>query len=357
MATYKVEIQDGSANVLYPQTISDNVIRPSTQTVEAALATLESGKEPAFAAGTATQYRRGDKTWQELAAAVLGVLLTGLAAGTNAAIAATDSILGALQKLHAQVTAAASAAATAQTTANGREPAITAGTTAQYWRGDKTWQTLPTVPTTPGAVGAEPAITAGTTAQYWRGDKTWQDRDAAVRATALTGLASSTVEFAASDTVLAAFGKAMGRINAKENTLATGTAAQYYNGTKALTDFATSVRGSALTGFVAAAGDVAASDTVLSAINKLSYQATQTEAEAGTVTVSRRWTPQRVAQAVRGVPLTGLAAVANPVALAATDSSLVAWAKIRNFITRKGSGTYAAGTAVGCFLHQTDART
>jgi hypothetical protein len=27
---------------------------------------------------------------------------------------------------------------------NGKEPAITAGTTAQYWRGDKTWQTLPT---------------------------------------------------------------------------------------------------------------------------------------------------------------------------------------------------------------------
>ena len=27
-----------------------------------------------------------------------------------------------------------------------KEPAITAGTTTQYWRGDKTWQTLPTAP-------------------------------------------------------------------------------------------------------------------------------------------------------------------------------------------------------------------
>lgn len=29
---------------------------------------------------------------------------------------------------------------------NAKEPAITAGTTSQYWRGDKTWQTFPTIP-------------------------------------------------------------------------------------------------------------------------------------------------------------------------------------------------------------------
>jgi len=32
------------------------------------------------------------------------------------------------------------------------EPKITAGTTAQYWRGDKTWQTFPTIPTTTSAL-------------------------------------------------------------------------------------------------------------------------------------------------------------------------------------------------------------
>ena len=53
-----------------------------------------------------------------------------------------------------------------------KEPAITAGTTTQYWRGDKTWQTLPVY--TLASLGAEPAIAAGTTSQYWRGDKTWQ---------------------------------------------------------------------------------------------------------------------------------------------------------------------------------------
>lgn len=33
------------------------------------------------------------------------------------------------------------------TTFNSKEPAITAGTTSQYWRGDKTWQTFPTIGT------------------------------------------------------------------------------------------------------------------------------------------------------------------------------------------------------------------
>jgi len=36
-----------------------------------------------------------------------------------------------------------------QTALDGKEPTITAGTTAQYWRGDKTWQTLPTYDLSP----------------------------------------------------------------------------------------------------------------------------------------------------------------------------------------------------------------
>ncbi|MDE2233676.1 MAG: hypothetical protein KGJ90_06265 [Patescibacteria group bacterium] len=75
----------------------------------------------------------------------------------------------------------------------GFEPAILPGTTSQYWRGDKTWQTLdktavglanvdntsdlnkPISTATQTALNAkEPTIVAGTTAQYWRGDKTWQ---------------------------------------------------------------------------------------------------------------------------------------------------------------------------------------
>lgn len=98
----------------------------------------------------------------------------------------------------------------------GAEPSITAGNALQYWRGDKTWQTLNTtvvpegtneyftqakarssisltttgtsgsavyspatgvlnVPSyTLGGLGGETAITPGSILEYWRGDKSWQ---------------------------------------------------------------------------------------------------------------------------------------------------------------------------------------
>lgn len=74
-----------------------------------------------------------------------------------------------------------------------KEPTITSGTTSQYWRGDKTWQTLnksavglpdvdntsdvnkPISNATQLALNSkEPTIASGATSQYWRGDKTWQ---------------------------------------------------------------------------------------------------------------------------------------------------------------------------------------
>lgn len=48
--------------------------------------------------------------------------------GSNAAILMTDTLGQILGKLQAQI--------------NAREPTIASGTTAQYWRGDKSWQTL-----------------------------------------------------------------------------------------------------------------------------------------------------------------------------------------------------------------------
>ncbi len=83
-----------------------------------------------------------------------------------------------------------------QTALNAKENTITAGITSQYWRGDKTFQTLdktavglgnvdntsdagkPVSSATQTALNAkENTITAGTTAQYWRGDKTFQTLD------------------------------------------------------------------------------------------------------------------------------------------------------------------------------------
>lgn len=69
-------------------------------------------------------------------ARTVGALLTGYVAGTtNVAVAATDTIMQAIQKLSGSITAA-------NTDIAGKEPAITAGTSAQFWLGNKTWGTI-----------------------------------------------------------------------------------------------------------------------------------------------------------------------------------------------------------------------
>lgn len=56
--------------------------------------------------------------------------------------------------------------------------------------------------------GKEPTISAGTSAQYWRGDKTWRDFSTDVRAATLTGLSTATNSAVTEDdTVLVAHGK------------------------------------------------------------------------------------------------------------------------------------------------------
>jgi len=83
-----------------------------------------------------------------------------------------------------------------QTALNSKENTINAGTITQYWRGDKSWQTLdknavglgnvdntsdlnkPVSNLTQIALNSkEPTISSGTTNQYWRGDKSWQTLD------------------------------------------------------------------------------------------------------------------------------------------------------------------------------------
>jgi hypothetical protein len=102
-------------------------------------------KEPGFAAGTTAQYFRGDKSWQTLNSAVVpestnlyytdarARAAIGLTTTGSAGAATYSSITGVLN-------------IPSYTLAGfGGEPAIAAGTSAQYWRGDKTWQTLNTV--------------------------------------------------------------------------------------------------------------------------------------------------------------------------------------------------------------------
>ncbi|WP_462382333.1 SGNH/GDSL hydrolase family protein [Pseudomonas sp. Marseille-QA0892] len=61
------------------------------------------GVEPAIAPGANDRYWRGDKTWQVLASAVRGVVLTGLSTSVSTALAATDTVIDALGKLQAQL--------------------------------------------------------------------------------------------------------------------------------------------------------------------------------------------------------------------------------------------------------------
>lgn len=64
-------------------------------------------------------------------------------------------------------------------------------------------------------LGAEPEIAAGSTSQYWRGDKSWQSFADTVRASVLTGLSTaSSAVIAATDTVIQAFGKLQAQITA-----------------------------------------------------------------------------------------------------------------------------------------------
>ena len=87
-------------------------------------------------------------------------------------VASAPATLNTLNELALALGSDANFSTTVTTLIGTKEPSITAGTTLQYFRGDKTFQTLPIY--TLSGLGGEPTIAAGTTAQYWRGDKSWQ---------------------------------------------------------------------------------------------------------------------------------------------------------------------------------------
>ena len=82
----------------------------------------------------------------------------------------------------------------------------------------------------------EQAITAGTTAQYFRGDKSWRDFFTDVRAATLTGLSAATnAVISATDTVLDALGKLQKQVSDNLTTLTshTGNTSNPHSVTKA----------------------------------------------------------------------------------------------------------------------------
>lgn len=131
------------------------------------------GKENSITGGTTSQYFRGDKTFQTLDKAAVGLSNVDNTSDANKPVSNAT-----------------------QTALNGKENTIATGTTAQYFRGDKTFQTLdkavvglsnvdntsdankPVSTATQTALnGKENSITAGTTSQYFRGDKSFQTLD------------------------------------------------------------------------------------------------------------------------------------------------------------------------------------
>jgi hypothetical protein len=82
-------------------------------------------------------------------------------------------------------------------TFNNKQPAITAGTTAQYYRGDKTWQTLDTL-----------AVPENTNLYF---------TNARVLGVPLLGFTTATGAVVATDSVLDAFGKLQGQLNQKSD--------------------------------------------------------------------------------------------------------------------------------------------
>jgi hypothetical protein len=63
-------------------------------------------------------------------------------------------------------------------------------------------------------IGSEPAITARTTAQFWRGDKAWTDFGTFAKDVILTGLSTGTdTAMTATDTILSALGKLQAQLN------------------------------------------------------------------------------------------------------------------------------------------------
>ncbi|BCR26629.1 phage tail protein [Aquipseudomonas alcaligenes] len=69
-------------------------------------------------------------------------------------------------------------------------------------------------------------IAEGSTAQYWRGDKTWREFAADVRASVLTGLSTATnAAVVATDSLLVAIGKLQAQVNSKLNATANAVSA------------------------------------------------------------------------------------------------------------------------------------
>jgi hypothetical protein len=273
------------------------------------------GAEAAIAAGTGTQYWRGDKSWQTLAAAAVANSPFGSISAPNVQ-AAIDELETEKQPRDSELTAIAGLAsaadrlpyftgsgtaslavftaagralvddsdAAAQRATLGAEAAITPGTSAQYWRGDKTWINL-----IAGLVGNTPAGSiSATNVQQAINELDSEKQPLDSELTAIAGLASAADRlpyFTGSGTAALATFTAAGRAlvddvsaAAQRTTLGAeaaiplGSTAQYWRGDKSWQNLTASVVGNTPAGNIGAF-------TVQAAINELDAEKQPLDAE------------------------------------------------------------------------------
>lgn len=164
----------GSDSVADASTTVKGVIQLSGDLAGTAAAPTVPGlatKESAVSVGTTAQYYRGDKSWQTLNKTAVGLANVDNTADANKPIStATQAALDAKASLlHVH----SASDITSGTLDSARVPGATASTAgAVQLSGDLSGTA--TSPTVPGLVTKEPLVAAGSTSQYYRGDKSWQ---------------------------------------------------------------------------------------------------------------------------------------------------------------------------------------
>lgn len=159
---------------------TSDALKPISNATQTAL----NAKEGTVTAGTSSQYYRGDKSWQTLDKAAVGLGNLDNTSDTNKPVStATQTALNLKANLASPTFTGVPAAPTAtggtnttqvattafvQTAISGKENTITLSTSDKYYRGDKTWQTLPTyeVPSQ-----AEAETGTATNARLWTAER------------------------------------------------------------------------------------------------------------------------------------------------------------------------------------------
>jgi hypothetical protein len=127
--------------------LSNRIDKKLNKTDTSTLSTRINAREAAITATTSADYYRGDKTFQALNKSAVGlsnVDNTSDATKNSATSTLTNKTISGSANTFSNISESSVTNLVSDLAA--KEAAITAGSTSQYWRGDKTWQTL-TIPT------------------------------------------------------------------------------------------------------------------------------------------------------------------------------------------------------------------